>query len=100
MRATPTFEATSKEVKAEQEGHSDQPALGYSLRQDSRAYSQPEQPRVRAEKVGEDSLEPRSGALRRGFRAQTNWTETVPRQIQHEGSPGDGHDAEQRTEFL
>jgi len=39
-------------LKAEQEGGSDQPALGYRFRQHRRANGQPEQPRVRAEQVG------------------------------------------------
>jgi hypothetical protein len=61
--------------------------------------AQPEQPRVRAEQVGEDSLEPRSGRFRRGFEVHTHRAETVPSQIQDKGSPGEGDEAEQRTEF-
>ena len=99
MRATSTFEPTSEQVKAAQEGYSDQPALGYGLRQDRRAHGQPEQPRVRAEQVGQDSLEPRSGRFRRGFGVHTHWAETIPSQIQDESSPGDGDEAEQRTEL-
>ena len=91
------FRADQQQVKTEQEGYSDEPALRYGPRQDRRANGQPEQSRVRVEQVGDDTLEPRSGTLRRGFRLLTRRAETFPSQIQDKGSPGEGDDAKQRT---